>query len=123
MKISFSEINLSELDLLRLKAANISDTIMLDSGEEKILMELELIEQNSRFGSNHHYSITSDGKLYLNYLKQKDRSDAREQDRWFRENKREWIGIAISGGTAILSLVIAAISLVMQVISQSGSGC
>ncbi len=123
MRISFSEINLSELDLLRLKIASASNAILLDSGEEKILVELGFIEQNSCFNTTHHYSITPDGKLYLTYLEKKERFEILEQDKWICENRREWIGIALSGGTAIISLIIAAISLAWQVLSQSGPGC
>lgn len=111
MKISFAEINLSELDLLRLKIADKSDSVMFNSGEEQILAELGFIERCPHFDTPYHYSITSDGRLYLNYLKQKEKSDEQERDRWFRENKREWIGIGLSAVIAFMSFIISLMSL------------
>ncbi len=112
--MDFPEIKLSEMDLLRLNHARAGDIIFLEPCDAKCLTELGFIEPNRKLDSSKHFSISQRGLLYLNYLDDQKKLDEREQNKWLRENRREWIGIIISNAMAFAALIISAISLWKQ---------
>ena len=109
--IDFDNVVLSKIDLLYLKTAKESDAIWLEPEKAACLLELGFIEPYLRHGGTHHFSITQDGRLFLNYQEHQEQIDDREQRKWKKENYREWIGIAISAAMSFAALIIPWLAL------------
>lgn len=80
--IDFDNVVLSKIDLLYLKTAKESDAIWLEPEKAACLLELGFIEPYLRYGGTHHFSITQDGQLFLNYQEHQEQIDNREQRKW-----------------------------------------
>lgn len=116
--MDFSEIVLPEVDLCYLKIAghDPNGILSLEQKDAQLLEKLEFLERNLKYGSENHFSVTQLGILYLNYLEEQKKREQQEKEKWRSDNHREWIGIKLSGFTAVASLIVAAISLVWQML-------
>lgn len=113
--LDFGKIVLSMKDERILEALVRFDVAKINSFDSAHLLELGLIAKFKPEEYDDVYYITEKGKLYLKFKEdmelEKRENFCREEERFQKENKREWIGILLSNVLSFMAVIISLIAL------------
>ena len=113
--LDFGKIVLSMKDERILEALVRFDVAKINSFDSAHLLELGLIAKFKPEEYDDVYYITEKGKLYLKFKEdmelEKRENFRREEERFQKENKREWIGILLFNVLSFMAVIISLIAL------------
>lgn len=113
--LDFAKIVLDGKDKEILEALVRFDIAKINAFDSAHLLGLGLIAKFKPEEYDDVYYITEKGKLYLKFKEdlelEKRENFRREDERFQKENKREWIGILLSNALSFIAVFISLIAL------------
>lgn len=102
----FADIFIDERDKQILSACASGEILPLSPSEVQHLLELGFIYEYEMTGLKWRYAITPQGRLYYEFYREREKRLELEARLEAQKVRREWIAIAISLVTSLISIVL-----------------